>query len=163
MRAITLSGHKVGAPIGVGALVVARSAKPNSLLHGGGQERSLRSGTMNYSLAASFAAEAKEAIAELDHEEARLGALKDQMEALVMEAVPSAIMTALGTNRAAYNAHFIFPGTQSDAMLFLLDQKGICVSAGSACQAGVLGPSHVLLGMGCSQSIGISMGAGNAW
>jgi cysteine desulfurase len=118
---------------------------------------------MNYSLAASFAAAAKEAIAKLDHEEARLGALKDQMEALVMEAVPSAIIRALGANRAAYNAHFIFPGTQSDAMLFLLDQKGICVSAGSACQAGVLGPSHVLLGMGCSQSIGISMGAGNAW
>lgn len=107
---------------------------------------------MNYSLAASFAAAAKEAIAELDHEEARLGALKDQMEALVMEAVPSAIITALGANRAAHNAHFIFPGTQSDAMLFLLDQKGVCVSAGSACQAGVLGPSHVLLGTGFSQS-----------
>jgi cysteine desulfurase len=78
---------------------------------------------MNYSLAASFAAAAKEAIAELDHEAARLGALKDQMEALVMEAVPSAIMTALGANRAAYNAHFIFPGTQSDAMLFFVGSK----------------------------------------
>jgi len=151
LTAMTLSGHKVGAPIGVGALVVARSAKPTSLVHGGGQERSLRSGTMNYSLAASFGAAAKEAIAELDHEVARLGALKDQMEAAVMEAVPSAIITALGANRAAYNAHFIFPGTQSDAMLFLLDQQGVCVSAGSACQAGVLGPSHVLLGMGFSQ------------
>jgi len=154
---MTLSGHKVGAPIGVGALVVARSAKPMSLLHGGGQERSLRSGIMNYSLAASFAAEAKEAMAELDHEEARLGALKDQLEALAMEAVPSAIMTALGTNRAAYNAHFIFSGTQSDAMLFLLDQKSVCVSAGSACQAGVLGPFHVLLGMSFRQS------AASAW
>jgi cysteine desulfurase len=108
---------------------------------------------MNYSLAASFAAAAKEAIAELDHEAARLGALKDQMEALVMEAVPSAIITALGANRAAYNAHFIFPGTQSDAMLFFgWIKKGVCVSEGSACQAGVLGPSHVLLGMGFSQS-----------
>lgn len=152
LTAMTLSGHKVGAPIGVGALVVARSAKPISLVHGGGQERSLRSGTMNYPLAASFAAAAKEAIAELDHEVARLGALKDQLEAAVMEAVPSAIITAQGANRAAYNAHFVFPGTQSDAMLFLLDQKGVCVSAGSACQAGVLGPSHVLLGMGFSHS-----------
>jgi cysteine desulfurase len=103
--------------------VVARSAKSISLPHGRGQERSLRSGTMNYSLAASFAAAAKEAIAELDHEAARLGALKDQMEALVMEAVPSAIITALGANRAAYNAHFIFPGTQSDGMLFLVGSK----------------------------------------
>ena len=150
LTAMTLSGHKVGAPIGVGALVVARSAKPISLVHGGGQERALRSGTMNYPLASSFAAAAKEAVTELDHEMARLGALKDQLEAAVMEAVPSAIITAQGANRAAYNAHFVFPGTQSDAMLFLLDQKGVCVSAGSACQAGVLGPSHVLLGMGFS-------------
>jgi cysteine desulfurase len=130
--------------------VVARSAKPISLVHGGGQERSLRSGTMNYPLAASFAAAAKEASSELDHEVTRLGALKDQLEAAVMEVVPSAIITSQGANRAAYNAHFVFPGTQSDAMLFLLDQKGVCVSAGSACQAGVLGPSHVLLGMGFS-------------
>jgi cysteine desulfurase len=151
LTAMTLSGHKVGAPIGVGALVVARSAKPISLVHGGGQERSLRSGTMNYSLAASFAAAAKEATLELEHETARLGALRDQLEAAVMDTVPSAIITAKGANRASYNAHFVFPGTQSDAMLFLFDQQGVCVSAGSACQAGVLGPSHVLMGMGLSE------------
>jgi len=131
--------------------VVARSAKPISLVHGGGQERSLRSGTMNYSLAASFAAAAKEATLELEHETARLGALRDQLEAAVMDTVPSAIITAKGANRASYNAHFVFPGTQSDAMLFLFDQQGVCVSAGSACQAGVLGPSHVLMGMGLSE------------
>ncbi len=152
LTAMSLSGHKVGAPIGVGALVVSRAAKPISLVHGGGQERALRSGTMNYPLAASFAAAATEAVAELDSEMSRLALLRDEMEARVTELVPSAIVTAASADRAGYNAHFIFPGTQSDALLFLLDQEGVCVSAGSACQAGVLGPSHVAMGMGFNQA-----------
>ncbi|MGB4706104.1 MAG: cysteine desulfurase family protein [Aquiluna sp.] len=152
LTAMSLSGHKIGAPIGVGALVVSRSAKPISLVHGGGQERALRSGTMNYPLAASFAAAATEAVAELDEEMTRLEALRDQLEAKVVEIAPSVIITALGAERAGYNAHFIFPGTQSDALLFLLDQEGFCVSAGSACQAGVVGPSHVAIGMGFDQA-----------
>ena len=160
---MTLSGYKVGAPIGVEALVVARSAKPTSLLHGGGQERSLRSGTVKYSLAASFAAAAKEAIAELDHEAARLGALKDQMEALVMEAVPSAIITALGANRAAYNAHFIFPGTQSDGMLFLVGSKKRLRLRGVGMSGWCARSLTCFIGHGLQSIIGISMGSGNAW
>ncbi|MDG2497658.1 MAG: cysteine desulfurase family protein [Aquiluna sp.] len=152
LTAMSLSGHKVGAPIGIGALVVARSAKPISLVHGGGQERALRSGTMNYPLAASFAAAATDATAELKEEMNRLTVLRDEVEARVTQLVPSAIVTASGADRAGYNAHFIFPGTQSDALLFLLDQEGVCVSAGSACQAGVLGPSHVAIGMGFDQA-----------
>lgn len=148
LAAMSLSGHKVGAPIGVGALVVARSQKPTSLIHGGGQERSLRSGTMNYPMAASFAAAALQSVAELQTETARLEQLRDQLEQQVRKIVPGVIFTSARADRASYNSHMIFPGTQSDAMLFLLDQEGISVSAGSACQAGVLGPSHVLLGMG---------------
>ena len=148
LAAMSLSGHKIGAPIGVGALVVARSQKPTSLIHGGGQERSLRSGTMNYPMAASFAAAATESVAQLVPEMARLKILRDYLETEVAKIVPGVIFTSASVVRADYNSHLIFPGTQSDAMLFLLDQEGICVSAGSACQAGVLGPSHVLEGMG---------------
>ena len=148
LTAMTLSGHKVGAPIGVGALVVARSAKPASLLHGGGQERGLRSGTMNYPLAASFGAALVEAVAEMPERQARLEKLRDQLEQEISKKFPAVQVTASGAHRAAHNAHLIFPGANSDNLIFLLDTKGISVSAGSACQAGVLGPSHVLLGMG---------------
>lgn len=153
LAAMSLSGHKIGAPIGVGALVVARSQKPSSLIHGGGQERSLRSGTMNYPLAAGFAAAATEAIAQLASEMERLKGLRNYLEARVVEIVPGVVFTSAKAMRADYNSHLVFPGTQSDAMLFLLDQEGICVSAGSACQAGVLGPSHVLAGMGYSPEL----------
>ena len=153
LTAMSLSGHKVGAPIGVGALVVARSAKPASLVHGGGQERSLRSGTMNYPLAVSFAAAAAESTEQLVSEMQRLRALRDYLEVKVEKIVPNVIFTSGQAIRADYNSHMIFPGTQSDALLFLLDQEGICVSAGSACQAGVLGPSHVLTGMGYSPEL----------
>ena len=153
LAAMSLSGHKVGAPIGVGALVVARSLKPTSLIHGGGQERSLRSGTMNYPLAVSFAAAAAESTEQLVSEMQRLRALRDYLEVKVEKIVPSVIFTSGQAIRADYNSHMIFPGTQSDALLFLLDQEGICVSAGSACQAGVLGPSHVLTGMGYSPEL----------
>jgi hypothetical protein len=118
---------------------------------------------MNYSLAASFAAAAKEAIAELDHEAARLGALKDQMEALVMEAVPSAIITALGANRAAYNAHFIFPGTQSDGMLFLVGSKKRLRVRGVGMPGRRARSLPCFIGNGLQSISGISMGSGNAW
>lgn len=150
LTAMSISGHKVGSPIGIGALVVRRDFNPVSLLHGGGQERGLRSGTMNYPLAAAFGAAAKEAVAELRDRQARLRLYRDKLESEILAAIPEAIVTAAGTTRADHNAHIIFPGVGSDSMLFLLDQRGISVSAGSACQAGVLGPSHVLLAMGHS-------------
>lgn len=152
LTSMAISGHKVGAPIGVGALIVARSAKPASLLHGGGQERGLRSGTMNYPLAAAFAAAASAAQLDLAPREQRLVGLRDHLEREVLGAIPSALRTAPGANRVPHNAHLIFDGVQSDSLLFLLDQRGISVSAGSACQAGVLAPSHVLLAMGYSEA-----------
>lgn len=152
LTSMAISGHKVGSPIGVGALLVARSAKPASLLHGGGQERGLRSGTMNYPLAAAFAAAATAAVQDMEHRAQRLEILRNQLEIQILAEIPGTLITALGSNRVRHNSHLIFDGVQSDSLLFLLDQRGISVSAGSACQAGVLAPSHVLLAMGYQQN-----------
>ena len=151
LAAMSISGHKLGAPIGVGALIVSRNQKPISLIHGGGQERGLRSGTMNYPHAMSLAKAAELAVADMVEREARLEALRDKLEAEVLTQIPQAIKTVSGP-RIGHTASFVFPGVQSDSLLFLLDQKGISVSAGSACQAGVLSASHVLLAMGYDQA-----------
>lgn len=150
LTAMTISGHKFGSPIGVGALVVRRSAKPVSLLHGGGQERGLRSGTMNYPLALSMAAAITESVGEREKTQSRLGEIRNWLEAEVVAEIPEVVVTAAKAKRVSHNAHFVFPGVNNDSLLFLLDQQGVSVSAGSACQAGVLGPSHVLLAMGYS-------------
>lgn len=152
LYAMSISGHKVGAPIGIGALVVRRDAKPVNLIHGGGQERGLRSGTMNYSLASAFGAAAELAVRQMSETQSRLRVLRDKIETAITAAIPSAVLTAKNSMRVEHNAHFIFPGVNNDSLLFLLDQQGISVSAGSACQAGVLGPSHVLIGMGYSEA-----------
>ena len=152
LAAMSISGHKIGAPIGVGALIVSRNLKPESLLHGGGQERGLRSGTMSYPLAKSLAAAARDAVADLELRQARLKAFRDHFEAELLRAIPDARVSASLKNRIEHSSNVILPGTKSDSMLFLLDEQGLSVSAGSACQAGVLGPSHVLMGMGYSEA-----------
>lgn len=156
LASMAITGHKIGAPIGIGALVIGRKYKPESLIHGGGQERGLRSGTMNYPLAAGFALAAELAIEELHDRESRLKKLRDDFEQEVAATIPEALFTTKGTNRLADNSHLLLPGTTSDALLFLLDQAGIAVSAGSACQAGVVGPSHVVLNMGYDQKLASS-------
>ncbi len=148
LAALTVSGHKLGAPIGVAVLIVGRSIKLESLVHGGGQERAMRSGTMNYPLAMAMAAALEEATEELDWREAELGNLRDYLESEVERLIPEVEITVKGTNRLPDNSHMIFPGCQGDSLLFLLDIAGVEVSTGSACQAGVIGPSHVLLAMG---------------
>lgn len=160
---MAISGHKVGAPIGVGALLVRRDLTLSPLVHGGTQERSLRSGTLSYSMIASLGAAAEAAAQDLAERETRLRALRDDLEARVLAAIPQAMVTVAGSNRLPHNAHFLFPGAQSDNLLFLLDQAGISASAGSACTAGVLAPSHVLIGMGIAPeladcSIRVSLG-----
>lgn len=151
LSAMSISGHKLGAPIGVGALLVARNLKPTSIIHGGGQERGLRSGTMNYPHAQSLAVAAELAVSDMAEREARLEKLRDALEQSVLSAIPQAQRTISGP-RIGHTASFVFPGVQSDSLLFLFDQHGISVSAGSACQAGVLGASHVLLAMGYSEA-----------
>ncbi len=152
LTAMTISGHKLGAPIGIGALVIKRSAKPVSLLHGGGQERGLRSGTMNYPLALSLAAAVSQSVSDMAERQRKLGEIRNWLEQEVGRLIPEVILTSAASRRISHTAHFIFPGVNNDALLFLLDQQGVSVSAGSACQAGVLGPSHVLSAMGYSDS-----------
>lgn len=166
LTAMSISGHKFGAPIGVGALLVSRNFKPESLLHGGGQERGLRSGTMNYPMAKALSVAALSAVTQQKAHQAQFAKLRDHFEAELLKHIPNVIFTAGGANRVGSTSNVILPGTKSDSMLFLLDQQGLSVSAGSACQAGVLGPSHVLLGMGYSEDFAsaclrISFGAGS--
>ncbi|NBY43454.1 MAG: cysteine desulfurase [Micrococcales bacterium] len=148
LASVSVSAHKLGGPIGIGALIVARSAKLVSLIHGGGQERGLRSGTMNAPAAKAFAQAAEIAVSELDAESVRLTRLRDELINAVLSAAPNAKLTGKRENRIPNNTHFIFEGCSGESLLFLLDQQGFSVSVGSACQAGVNGPSHVLIAMG---------------
>jgi cysteine desulfurase len=147
--ALTLSGHKIGGPVGVGALLLARGAEPVPVLHGGGQERDVRSGTLDAPAIAAFAAAAQIVVKRREEEAARLAGLRDDLIARVLAVVPDAILNGAppGPGRLPGNAHFSFPGCEGDALLMLLDAKGIACSTGSACTAGVAQPSHVLLAM----------------
>ena len=149
--ALTFTGHKVGGPYGVGALVVRRDLAVAALLHGGGQERDIRSGTLDVPAIAGLAA-AVEASVKGQHEYAvRVAQLRDDLVRRVIEVVPDAHLhgTPVGPGRLPGNAHIGFPGCEGDSLLMLLDAQGIECSTGSACTAGVPQPSHVLLAMGC--------------
>ncbi|MEU9716015.1 cysteine desulfurase family protein [Streptomyces sp. NPDC047976] len=148
LAAMTVSGHKVGGPYGIGALLLGRDQSPVPVLHGGGQERHVRSGTLDvpaiaaFSVAAVLAAERRERFA------AEVGALRDELIAAVLAAVPDAVLGGDPVDRLPANAHFSFPGCEGDSLLLLLDAQGIECSTGSACTAGVAQPSHVLLAAG---------------
>ncbi|MFE2412915.1 cysteine desulfurase family protein [Kitasatospora sp. NPDC059408] len=150
LTAVTVTGHKIGGPFGIGALLLSRGAAPVPLLHGGGQERDVRSGTLDAPAAAGFAAAAAIAVERRAEHAAALGALRDDLIASVLAAVPDAVLNGdpAPEGRLPANAHFSFPGCEGDALLMLLDAQGIECSTGSACSAGVPQPSHVLLAMG---------------
>lgn len=149
LLALSVSAHKIGGPVGIGALVLSRAATVVPLLHGGGQQRQVRSGTQDVAAAVSFAVAAERATAELVSEAERVAALRDRVIAGVAAAVPEATLSgAPDAERLPSNAHFTFPGAQGDSLLFLLDVAGVSVSTGSACQAGIPEPSHVLIAMG---------------
>ena len=149
--ALSISAHKVGGPVGVGALVIGRGASVTPLVHGGNQQRS-RSGTMDAAGAHAFAVAltAAENARRTHSDEVR--ALRDRLVAGVQRVVPEAVLRGDPTERLPGNAHFTFPGCEGDSLLFLLDAAGFSVSTGSACQAGVPEASHVLLSMGLSES-----------
>ncbi|GJF33234.1 cysteine desulfurase [Kitasatospora sp. NE20-6] len=150
LTALTVTGHKIGGPYGVGALLLARSATPVPLLHGGGQERDVRSGTLDVPGAAGFAAAAALAVERRAAHASAVAALRDDLAARVRKAVPDAVLNGDPdpAGRLPANAHFSFPGCEGDALLMLLDAQGVECSTGSACSAGVPQPSHVLLAMG---------------
>ncbi|THJ75001.1 cysteine desulfurase family protein [Candidatus Frankia alpina] len=152
--AIIVSAHKIGGPVGVGALVVRRGLALEPLTHGGGQERDIRSGTLNTAGVAAFAAAASIACAQAPRESVRLAALRDRLVRRVQEKVPGAVLNGAGlsgSQRLPGNTHLTFPGCEGDSLLMLLDARGIECSTGSACSAGVARPSHVLLAMGASE------------
>lgn len=149
--ALTLTGHKVGGPFGVGALVVRRELGVTALVHGGGQERDIRSGTIDTPAIAGFAAAVELAVKHQAEHAARVAALRDDLVRRVIEVVPDAHLHGHPTDRLPGNAHLGFPGCEGDSLLMLLDARGIECSTGSACSAGVPQPSHVLLAMGCDE------------
>jgi len=154
--AMTVTGHKLGGPVGVGALLARRDLPLEAVLHGGGQERGVRSGTLDVPAIRSFAVALAEAVAARPERAATFAALRDELVAGVRRADPEAVLR--GPEPAAApdavparlpgNAHFTFAGAEGDSLLYLLDSAGVQASTGSACQAGVPQPSHVLLAMG---------------
>ncbi len=152
--ALTVTAHKIGGPVGVGALLLAKGEQPVPVLHGGGQERDVRSGTLDVPAIRAFAVAVEVAAQRRVDEAKRLAALRDDLIAQVQAAVPDAVLNGLpgGPGRLPGNAHFSFPGCEGDALLMLLDARGIACSTGSACTAGVAQPSHVLLAMGSDEA-----------
>ncbi len=155
--AVTLSSHKIGGPFGVGALILDPRATVTPVLHGGGQEREIRSGTLDAPAIAGFAAAVRHAVAAQRDRSARLVDLRERLVRGVLEVVPDAILngdpgTAVDA-RLPGNAHFSFPGCEGDLLLMLLDAAGVDCSTGSACTAGIPEPSHVLLAMGVEESL----------
>jgi cysteine desulfurase len=152
--ALSVSAHKLGGPVGVGALILARGVEPVPVLHGGGQERDVRSGTLDAPGIRAFAVAAAVCAKRRTEEAERVAALRDDLVRQVLAAVPDAVLNGPppGPGRLPGNAHFSFPGCEGDALLMLLDANGIACSTGSACTAGVAEPSHVLLAMGADDS-----------
>ncbi|GGD16858.1 cysteine desulfurase family protein [Nocardioides daphniae] len=147
--ALTFTGHKLGGPYGIGALVVRRELRVDPLLHGGGQERGIRSGTLDPPAVAGLAAAVTAAVAAREAHAAKVSALRDDLVRRVVEVVPDAHLHGDPELRLPGNAHVGFPDCEGDSLLMLLDAQGIACSTGSACSAGVPQPSHVLLAMGC--------------
>jgi cysteine desulfurase len=178
-HAVTISSHKIGGPFGVGALILDPSLTLTPIMHGGGQERDIRSGTFDAPAIAAFAVALQHAVAEQSAHAAHVGELRNELVAAVLAAVPGAVLNGAGLDDASLdgaildgaglvgagrhcagldgasrlpgNAHFSFPGCEGDALLMLLDAAGIDCSTGSACTAGIPEPSHVLLAMGVDE------------
>jgi cysteine desulfurase len=150
--ALTLTAHKAGGPYGVGALVVRRDLDVTPQLHGGGQERDIRSGTIDTPAITGFARAVELAVKQQADHAVRISTLRDELVARVQAEVPDAQVNGDPErgleHRLPGNAHLTFPGCEGDSLLMLLDARGIACSTGSACSAGVPQPSHVLLAMG---------------
>ena len=153
LAAMTITGHKIGSPIGVGALIVSRNTKLVEVAHGGGQERGLRSGTLSPALAKSFALAAELCVAEVEAMAAKHAKFAVQILKSLSAIEDIEVTLSRGGAAGLPNIlHFSFAGCSGDSLLFLLDSAGVSVSTGSACRAGVAEPSHVLLAMGRTEA-----------
>jgi len=160
VTSMALSAHKVGGPHGIGALILQRAYEIPALLHGGGQEREIRSGTLNAPAIVAFAAAAASKIYEAN----KVQELRERFEAGLLSSAPSAYINGVDAKRLPGISNVTFPGTQSDSLLLLMDSEKVSCSTGAACSAGVHRPSHVLLAMGHNEisaqsSLRFSLGA----
>ncbi len=154
--ALTMTGHKLGGPMGAGVLLLRRDAECTPLLHGGGQERDVRSGTLDVAAIVGLAVATETTVGRREQRAEQVGALRDRLVSGISAEVPDAQLNGValddvlggGPGRLPGNAHLSFPGAEGDALLMLLDARGIECSTGSACSAGVARPSHVLLAVG---------------
>ena len=147
--AMTISGHKVGGPLGIGALILRRAVEIPALLHGGGQERDIRSGTLNAPSIVAFASAVEAKL----YDAKKIAALRDSFEVGVLAARPDAVINGKSAPRLPGISNITFPGTQSDSLLLLMDSEKVSCSTGAACTAGVHRPSHVLMAMGLTDVV----------
>ncbi|MEY3715273.1 MAG: hypothetical protein RL155_148 [Actinomycetota bacterium] len=166
--AMTISAHKVGGPIGVGALILQKGIDITPILHGGGQERDIRSGTLNAAGVISFVAAVQSAMRDREATAEKVSALRKKLIAAIQSEIPDAKLNGVLDGPTLPGiANISFPNTESDALLLLFDAEGIACSTGSACSAGVQEASHVLMAMGMSEkearsSLRFSLGTGNS-
>jgi cysteine desulfurase len=153
---LSISGHKIGAPKGIGALYVRRGTPIEPLMFGGAQDRGRRPGTENVAMAVGFARAAELAVAEREHEWKTLEALRDRLESALLERIPDAVIHGRSAPRAPHIMNISVPGTDSESLLMALDLRGIACSAGSACQSGSITPSHVLAAIGVPADLATS-------
>jgi len=160
---LTISGHKFGAPKGIGALFIRRGTHIEPLMHGGTQDRGRRPGTENVAAAVGLARAAELTLAECEAHCARIRKLRDKLEAGILAMIPDAVIHGRGAERAPHILNVSVPGTDSESLLMALDLRGIAASGGSACQSGSISPSHVLTAIGvrpdlASAAIRMSLG-----
>ena len=166
--AMTISAHKVGGPIGVGALILQKGIDITPILHGGGQERDIRSGTLNAAGIIAFVAATQSAMRDLESNAVKISALRKKLVAAIQAEISDASLNGVLEGATLPGiANISFPNTESDALLLLFDAEGIACSTGSACSAGVQEASHVLMAMGLSEkearsSLRFSLGTGNS-
>ena len=150
---LTISGHKIGAPKGIGALYIRRGTPIEPLMFGGTQDRGRRPGTENVAMAVGLARAAELSVAERAHEWAKLEAQRDRLEAALLARIPDAVIHGRGSPRAPHITNISVPGVDSESMLMALDLRGVACSAGSACQSGSISPSHVLSAIGVAPDL----------
>ena len=150
---LSLSGHKIGAPKGIGAMYIRRGTPFAPLFHGGSQDRGRRPGTENVAFAVALAVAAEMQLAEREQECGRLCAMRDALQSAILAQVPDAVVHGAGAVRAPHILNISVPGTDSESLLMALDLAGIAASGGSACQSGSVSPSHVLSAMGVPREL----------
>lgn len=153
---LTISGHKIGAPKGVGAVFIRRGTQIDPMLHGGSQDRGRRPGTENVAAAVALARAAELTVEEREAECARLSALRDTLEAGLLARIPDAVIHGRSAPRASHIVNISVPGTDSESLLMALDLAGVAASAGSACQSGSVTPSHVLTAIGVKPELAVA-------